>query len=124
MVSPGTLGRTTEAKPPVRSPGEKSIRVNVSPGARVKPLASETSRVPHRVSSPPAIRVLATVVANGGAATVVGFDGETYLRDLSPENDVEVTLPNTAPNTLTCHARFRFEQEPGSMPRIGPLTCQ
>jgi len=66
----------------------------------------------------------ATVVTNGGATTVVGFDGETYLRDLSPENEVEVTMPNTAPSTVTCHARFSFDPEPGTMPRIGPLTCQ
>jgi outer membrane usher protein len=62
----------------------------------------------------------ASVVANGGAPTVVGYDGETYLQDLQPDNDIAVTLPGPS----LCHASFKFAPEAGAIPRIGPLACQ
>jgi outer membrane usher protein len=60
------------------------------------------------------------VVVNGGASVEVGYDGEAYLQDLRPDNDITVTLAGPA----TCHASFKFSPDPGSIPRIGPVTCQ
>jgi outer membrane usher protein len=58
--------------------------------------------------------------ANGAESAEIGYDGETYWQDLRPENVVVVTLPARA----TCTARFRYQQELGTIPRIGPVRCE
>lgn len=64
-----------------------------------------------------------TAVVNGtGAPVVVGFDGETYLQDLHPDNTVAVTRSGASGGT--CQAHFAFVPEPDSIPRIGPVVCQ
>ena len=60
----------------------------------------------------------ATLLATGTAAPV-GYDGETYIEDLSPRNKVEVELPDGR----HCSVAFEYRPVPGEIPMIGPLRC-
>jgi len=50
----------------------------------------------------------------------VGYDGEAYVEDLEPHNELAVNLPNGR----RCLATFDYRAIPGDLPVIGPLTCQ
>ena len=56
--------------------------------------------------------------ATGGLAPV-GYEGEAYIQDLSPHNEVEVALPNGQ----QCKAEFDYHPVPGEIPTIGPVRC-
>jgi outer membrane usher protein len=55
-----------------------------------------------------------------GAAVPVGYDGEAYLLDLQPQNDVDVELPDGR----HCVASFDYRPASGEIPIIGPLPCR
>ena len=54
-----------------------------------------------------------------GALAPVGYEGEAYIQDLSPHNEVEVELPNGQ----RCKAEFNYRAVPGEIPTIGPVRC-
>jgi outer membrane usher protein len=54
-----------------------------------------------------------------GVAVPVGYDGDAYLEDLLPQNQVEVELPDGR----RCSVAFNYRPVPGEIPSIGPLRC-
>jgi outer membrane usher protein len=54
-----------------------------------------------------------------GAVVPVGYDGDAYLPDLGPRNEVEVERPDG----LHCRVTFSYKAVPGEIPTIGPLRC-
>lgn len=52
--------------------------------------------------------------------TTIGYNGETFMRDLSPHNVVNITRPDGS----TCQASFNYHPARGAIPRIGPITCR
>lgn len=61
-----------------------------------------------------AARLLAT-----GVAVPVGYDGEVYVEDLSPHNELAVERPDGR----RCRVVFEYRPVPGDLPSIGPLRC-
>jgi outer membrane usher protein len=55
-----------------------------------------------------------------GAKFPIGYDGEAYLEDLSPHN--EITVERT--DGQRCAVAFDYRPVPGDVPTIGPLRCQ
>ena len=49
----------------------------------------------------------------------VGFDGDAYVEDLSPHNELTVERPNGQ----RCTVAFDYKPLPGEIPSIGPLRC-
>jgi len=60
----------------------------------------------------------ATLMATG-AAYPVGYDGEAYVENLSPHNELRVKLPNER----VCTVSFDYKRIPGELLTIGPLRC-
>jgi outer membrane usher protein len=54
-----------------------------------------------------------------GAVVPVGYDGDAYVEDLSPHNEVTVERPNGR----RCTVVFDYRSLPGDIPSIGPLRC-
>jgi outer membrane usher protein len=54
-----------------------------------------------------------------GAVAPVGFDGDAYVEDLSPHNEITVERPNGH----RCAVVFDYKPMPGEIPSIGPLRC-
>lgn len=50
---------------------------------------------------------------------VVGYDGQTFVKDLKPSNSVVVKVGESQ-----CRATFPFKAEPGTQVTIGPVVCQ
>ncbi|MCB8876870.1 fimbria/pilus outer membrane usher protein [Acidisoma silvae] len=50
--------------------------------------------------------------------TLVGFDGMTYLDDLTSHNVLDVTTP-----AGLCQVSFDYHNKTSTIPQIGPLTC-
>jgi outer membrane usher protein len=55
-----------------------------------------------------------------GAIVPVGYDGEAYVENLSPHNELSVELPNGR----HCAVAFNYKAVAGDIPSIGPLRCQ
>ena len=55
-----------------------------------------------------------------GVQSPVGYDGETFLENLGAMNLVVVQLPNDG----RCVVSFAYAATPGTIPKIGPLTCR
>jgi outer membrane usher protein len=55
-----------------------------------------------------------------GAVVPVGYDGDAYVEDLSPHNELTVELPNGQ----RCTVAFDYMPLPDDIPSIGPLRCQ
>jgi outer membrane usher protein len=49
----------------------------------------------------------------------VGYDGEAYVEDLSPHNDLSVERTDGR----RCTVVFDYRPVPGDIPSIGPLRC-
>jgi len=58
-------------------------------------------------------------LAATGAAVPVGYDGEVYVEDLSPRNELVVDLPEGR----HCTVSFEYHRVPNEIPDIGPLRC-
>jgi outer membrane usher protein len=54
-----------------------------------------------------------------GAIVPVGYDGQAYVEDLSPHNELTVERPNGK----HCYVAFDYIPAPGNIPSIGPLPC-
>jgi outer membrane usher protein len=54
-----------------------------------------------------------------GVAGPVGFDGDAYVEDLSPHNEVTVERMDG----WRCSVAFDYQPVPGDIPSIGPLRC-
>ncbi len=64
----------------------------------------------------------AEVLQDGtGQPAVMGYDGRVWLTDLSPKNNLTITLPE---GLGTCHASFDYKPVPGSIPEIGGVICK
>lgn len=56
---------------------------------------------------------------NGDTSTLIGYDGEIYLKDLKSQNRVDIDLGVAG----MCSATFDYDADGEALPRIGPLTC-
>ena len=54
-----------------------------------------------------------------GAIVSVGYDGQAYVEDLSPHNELTIERPNGR----HCYVSFDYLPAPGNIPSIGPLPC-
>jgi outer membrane usher protein len=54
-----------------------------------------------------------------GSIVPVGYDGEAYVQDLSPHNELAVEQLNGR----RCRVVFDYHPIPGQIPTIGPLRC-
>jgi outer membrane usher protein len=54
-----------------------------------------------------------------GAVVPVGYDGQAYVEDLSPHNELSVEYPDG----IHCNVVFDYLPLPGDIPTIGPLLC-
>ncbi len=88
-------------------------------------------KFPIRFSHAALLRVVdesGAVVPQGSAATLrstgvvvpVGYDGETYVEDLGPHNELSVEYPDGR----QCAVQFDYHAVPGDIPTIGPLRCE
>jgi outer membrane usher protein len=55
-----------------------------------------------------------------GVTVPVGYDGDAYVEDLGPHN--ELTVERT--DGRRCRVAFDYEPVPDEIPTIGPLTCR
>jgi outer membrane usher protein len=55
----------------------------------------------------------------GGHDFIVGYDGQSFIKDLAPINHVTIESDGS-----TCHVTFPFQPHPGTQVKIGPLTCR
>ncbi len=55
-----------------------------------------------------------------GAVFPIGYDGDAYVEDLSPHNELTVVRPNGQ----RCTVDFDYMSLPDDIPSIGPLRCQ
>ena len=62
----------------------------------------------------------AVLLREAAVSVPVGYDGEAFVEDLEPHNELAVDLPNGR----RCLAAFDYRAIPGDLPVIGPLTCQ
>jgi outer membrane usher protein len=99
LVVPGAR-RGTTAKFNVTTNAQSAILVLTAPGGAVLPVGARITR------------------DGSGETFVVGYDGEAFVRGLSPDNTISVELPGGG----TCAAAFFFAPSPGEQVRI-PLTC-
>ena len=103
---------------------------DASRAVRPQDLSGVVVKFPVRVSHAALLRLIdeagaalpvgatAKLMATGILAPV-GYDGEAYLQDLSPHNEVAVELPNGQ----RCKAEFDYHAVPGEIPSIGPVRC-
>ena len=56
----------------------------------------------------------------GGDAVPIGYDGDAYVEDLSPHNELTVERPDGR----HCTATFNYRAVRGEIPTIGPLQCR
>jgi outer membrane usher protein len=54
-----------------------------------------------------------------GVTVPVGYDGDAYVEDLNPRNQVAVERPDGT----RCSVAFDYHAVPGDIPTIGPLRC-
>ncbi len=57
---------------------------------------------------------------SSGAKYPVGYEGEAYVEDLNPNNEIAVERPDG----VRCTVAFAYRPLPGEVPTIGPLRCQ
>lgn len=101
----------TTATPFARVPIRVDLRVQAGRGAALVTLVDPQQKP---------IELGSTVTLEGkDQEFVVGYDGETYIEDLSAENTVLVKTPDGA----TCRARFPFQAVVGEQVRIASTIC-
>ncbi|HEY2858525.1 MAG TPA: fimbria/pilus outer membrane usher protein [Terracidiphilus sp.] len=54
-----------------------------------------------------------------GAVVPIGYDGDAYMEDLKPHNELVVELADGR----HCRTSFNYKPMPGEIPSIGPLRC-
>lgn len=60
------------------------------------------------------------VMREGLEADIMGYDGETFMRDLKPSNTITIGLGEGR----TCSATFSYNETDADQPKIGPVKCQ
>jgi outer membrane usher protein len=99
-----------EVRPQDRSGVIVRFPIKVSHGALVR-LVDE-SGIPLLPGS--SARLRAT-----GVTVPIGYDGEAYVEDLGPSNELTIELPGGR----HCTVVFEYRPIPGDIPTIGPLRC-
>ena len=101
---------TREIRPQDRSGVVVRFPIKVSHGALIQLVYESGLPVPVGSSA----RLKAT-----GVAVPVGYDGEAYVEDLSPSNELTVE----GPDGRHCTVVFDYHPIPGEIPTIGPVRC-
>lgn len=55
----------------------------------------------------------------GGAAFIVGYDGQAFIKDLAASNTAIITL-----GAGECHAAFNFKAQADTQVVVGPVVCE
>ena len=58
-------------------------------------------------------------VVDGGEAFLVGFEGQSFIKNLKPQNTAVITTAKGE-----CRATFEFVAKPDTQVTIGPVACQ
>ncbi len=98
-------------RPQDRSGVVVKFPVRISHGAMLR-LVYEAG-VPLSVGSAATLRATSVTVP-------VGYDGDAYVQDLSPHNELTVERSDG----WRCSVAFSYQPVPDEIPRIGPLTCR
>ncbi len=97
------------------APADRSgVRVNFAVRTNIRP-AIVVFRKPDGTPLP----VGARGQVEGGESFVVGYDGQAYIKGLSPENAVTVTSANGQ-----CSASFPYTARPNEQVMISPVICR
>ncbi len=99
-----------EIRPQDRSGVVVKFPVKFSRGALVRLVDEGGTPIP--LGSVATLQVTAAVFP-------VGYDGEVYVEDLSPHNELNVERPDGR----HCTTAFEYKPLPGDIPSIGPLRC-
>ncbi len=59
------------------------------------------------------------ILIGTGVSSPVGYDGATYLENLSAHNELTVERADGA----HCRAKFDYQPVPGEIPSLGPIRC-
>jgi outer membrane usher protein len=102
---------TREVRPQDRSGVVLRFPVKISHGALLRLV--DDGGVPLPVGSTAKLR-------SSGSTVPVGYDGDAYVLDLDPHNEVEVEQPDGR----RCSVTFYYRPMSGEIPTIGPLRCQ
>jgi outer membrane usher protein len=102
---------TREVRPQDRSGVVLRFPVKISHGALLRLI--DEAGLPLPVGSTATLRATSVAVP-------VGYDGDAYLEDLSPRNEVIVEQPDGG----RCSVAFDYQPVPGEIPTIGPLRCE
>ena len=109
-VSINTAAR--EVRPQDRSGVVVKFPVRISRGALL--------RLVDEAGTPLPVGSTAVLLRPAAAGVPVGYDGEAYIEDLNPHNELAVERPDGR----RCQAAFDYLAVPGDLPIIGPLVCQ
>jgi outer membrane usher protein len=101
---------TREVRPQDRSGVVIKFPVKISHGALLK-LVDEAG-VPIPVGGTATLRATSVIVP-------IGYDGDAYVQDLNPHNEVDVE----GPDGRRCSVAFNYQPMRGEIPTIGPLRC-
>jgi outer membrane usher protein len=101
---------TRELRPQDRSGVVLKFPIKFSHGALLKLVDAAGVAVP--LGSTATLRTTGTVVP-------VGYDGDAYVEDLSPHNELLIEFPDGS----RCTAAFEYKSVVGDIPLIGPLRC-
>ena len=101
---------TREVRPQDRSGVVVRFAVKITHGALLKLVDANATPIP--------LGSTATLRATG-VTVPVGFDGDAYVEDLSPHNEVTVERMDGR----RCTVAFDYRPLPGDIPSIGPLRC-
>jgi outer membrane usher protein len=99
-----------ELRPQDRSGVVVKFPIKFSHGALLKLVDATGVAVP--LGSTATLRATGTVVP-------VGYDGDAYVEDLSPHNELLIEFPDGN----RCTAAFDYKSIAGDIPLIGPLRC-
>jgi outer membrane usher protein len=98
-------------RPQDRSGVVVKFPIKFSHGALLKIVDEAGKAVP--LGSTATLRATGTVVP-------VGYDGDVYVEDLSPHNELTIERPDGR----RCSVAFNYKSVVGDIPSIGPLRCQ
>jgi len=101
---------TREVRPQDRSGVVVKFAVRITHGALL--------RLVDEAGAPVPLGSTATLRATG-VTVPVGYDGDAYVEDLSPHNEVTVERMDGR----RCAVAFDYRPLPGDIPSIGPLRC-
>ena len=102
---------TQETRPQDRSGVVLKFPIKISKGALL--------RIVDEAGAPLSVGSTATLRATG-VTVPVGYDGDAYLEDLKPHNEVAVERPDGG----HCSVTFDYLPKAGEIPTIGPVTCR